>query len=93
MRHGGDTPLGCRPADDGAASRYRGTEGSPPFRLVALSRKTVRDGLSREADFSYWQCYEGFEAIRSPADPIAQLDRVADFYSAGCRFESCWDRQ
>src|SRR3954462_9920944 len=24
--------------------------------------------------------------------PIAQLDRVADFYSAGCRFESCWDR-
>src|SRR5690349_14710014 len=25
--------------------------------------------------------------------PIAQLDRVADFYSAGCRFESCWDRQ
>ncbi|MBN9003712.1 MAG: hypothetical protein J0H75_17270, partial [Rhizobiales bacterium] len=20
------------------------------------------------------------------------LDRVADFYSAGCRFESCWDR-
>src|SRR5215475_3149938 len=28
-----------------------------------------------------------------PNGPIAQLDRVADFYSAGCRFESCWDRQ
>jgi hypothetical protein len=27
-----------------------------------------------------------------PHGPIAQLDRVADFYSAGCRFESCWDR-
>lgn len=25
--------------------------------------------------------------------PVAQLDRVADFYSAGCRFESCRDRQ
>src|SRR3954454_19316574 len=24
--------------------------------------------------------------------PIAQLDRVTDFYSVGCRFESCWDR-
>jgi hypothetical protein len=24
--------------------------------------------------------------------PVAQLDRVADFYSAGCRFESCRDR-
>ena len=23
----------------------------------------------------------------------AQLDRVTDFYSVGCRFESCWDRQ
>ena len=32
-------------------------------------------------------------ARRAPPDgPIAQLDRVADFYSAGCRFESCWDR-
>jgi hypothetical protein len=25
--------------------------------------------------------------------PIAQLDRVTDFYSVGYRFESCWDRQ
>src|ERR1700676_428029 len=47
----------------------------------------VRNGLGREADFSYWQCYEALDG------PIAQLDRVTDFYSVGCRFESCWDRQ
>jgi hypothetical protein len=52
----------------------------------------VRDGLGEDADFSYWQCYEG-PAIGSPDGPIAQLDRVTDFYSVGCRFESCWDRQ
>jgi hypothetical protein len=32
-------------------------------------------------------------ATMSPDGPIAQLDRVTDFYSVGCRFESCWDRQ
>src|ERR1700742_5024884 len=32
-------------------------------------------------------------AIEPPSGPIAQLDRVTDFYSVGCRFESCWDRQ
>jgi hypothetical protein len=31
-------------------------------------------------------------AAASPDGPIAQLDRVTDFYSVGCRFESCWDR-
>jgi hypothetical protein len=51
----------------------------------------VLDGLGGVADFSYWQCYEG-PAIGSPDGPIAQLDRVTDFYSVGCRFESCWDR-
>jgi hypothetical protein len=30
--------------------------------------------------------------LRMPDGPIAQLDRVTDFYSVGCRFESCWDR-
>src|ERR1700679_4068219 len=52
----------------------------------------VRSGLGGEADFSYWQCYEalGYEVLDGP---IAQLDRVTDFYSVGCRFESCWDRQ
>src|SRR5882762_1789341 len=67
-------------------------EGGPQQRFtrlsfVAGSRKTVRNGLGGEADFSYWQCYE------APDGPIAQLDRVTDFYSVGCRFESCWDRQ
>jgi hypothetical protein len=52
----------------------------------------VKNGLGGAADFSYWQCYEG-RAIGSPDGPIAQLDRVTDFYSVGCRFESCWDRQ
>jgi hypothetical protein len=47
----------------------------------------VRNGLGGTADFSYWQCYEDLDG------PIAQLDRVTDFYSVGCRFESCWDRQ
>src|SRR5690349_10856751 len=32
-------------------------------------------------------------AMPRPDGPVAQLDRVADFYSAGCRFESCRDRQ
>ena len=36
-----------------------------------------------------------FQRLREhrPDGPIAQLDRVTDFYSVGCRFESCWDRQ
>jgi hypothetical protein len=58
------------------------------------------DGLGLGADFSYWQCYEdevfgklGLKARLSSDGPIAQLDRVTDFYSVGCRFESCWDRQ
>ena len=25
--------------------------------------------------------------------PSAVQDRITDFYSVGCRFESCWDRQ
>src|SRR6202043_3328415 len=32
-------------------------------------------------------------AMKGANGPIAQLDRVTDFYSVGCRFESCWDRQ
>ena len=29
----------------------------------------------------------------APDGPVAQLDRAPDFYSGGCRFESCRDRQ
>src|SRR3954451_8891516 len=43
--------------------------------------------LGGEADFSYFRWYKAGHG------PIAQLDRVTDFYSVGCRFESCWDRQ
>src|ERR1700726_4650097 len=32
-------------------------------------------------------------AMKVANGPIAQLARVTDFYSVGCRFESCWDRQ
>src|SRR6478609_2847140 len=84
MRHG---RCGLwRPEAAGAAWR----ESRPS--LVGRSRKMVRNRLGVTADFSYWQCYEG-EAARPPDGPIAQLDRVTDFYSVGCRFESCWDRQ
>src|SRR4029077_7488624 len=62
------------------------TTGPPPT-VCRLNGETVRNWLGGKADFSYWQCYEG------PDGPIAQLDRVTDFYSVGCRFESCWDRQ
>lgn len=36
--------------------------------------------------------YGGHKEQFRPDGPIAQLDRVTDFYSVGCRFESCWDR-
>ena len=55
--------------------------------FVAGARKTVRIGLGGAGDFSYLQWYNAANG------PIAQLDRVTDFYSVGCRFESCWDRQ
>src|ERR1700733_11699777 len=69
------------------ACRADRKQRSPAEGFVVLWRKRVRNGLGPEADFSYWQCYEGGNG------PIAQLDRVTDFYSVGCRFESCWDRQ
>ena len=66
------------------------TSGSHVF--VARPIEMVRIGLGAKAVFSY--CGEmkllGDEALNGP---VAQLDRVADFYSAGCRFESCRDRQ
>lgn len=41
-----------------------------------------------------WRWRGGFQGpCPLPDGPVAQLDRVADFYSAGCRFESCRDRQ
>src|ERR1700686_5820567 len=85
----------CRkpgPVETPAAGRRRsmGFEGGPdgpPPGFVVMYWKTVRSRLGGAADFSYWQCY------KAATGPIAQLDRVTDFYSVGCRFESCWDRQ
>ncbi len=49
--------------------------------------KRFATGLARKRIFHIGN------AIEDPNGPIAQLDRVTDFYSVGCRFESCWDRQ
>jgi hypothetical protein len=76
------------PVDGGGASlALRANRTARRSRVVARQRKLVRFRLGSEADFSYWRCYQGEDG------PIAQLDRVTDFYSVGCRFESCWDRQ
>src|SRR3954453_14204867 len=64
-------------------SRWSSADGR---KWVAGWWKRVRNGLGARADFSYPECYQGGNG------PIAQLDRVTDFYSVGCRFESCWDR-
>src|SRR6266851_8987062 len=89
MQHLSKRALEPQPAADCGAAWCRGRteQRSTHFRLVAGSQITVRNGLGGKADFSYWQCYEALDG------PIAQLDRVTDFYSVGCRFESCWDRQ
>jgi len=58
MRHDRDKRLRCAGRNAcGATSPYRWTGSNPPSGFVAGSGKTVRDGLSRRADFSYWQCY------------------------------------
>ena len=66
-------------------------EGNPgprvcPRRFVGRAPGKVQKFHCRVAVFSRSRWYEG------PNGPIAQLDRVTDFYSVGCRFESCWDR-
>ena len=50
-----------------------------PGDIWPLGRKSL-DGTSRKL--------LNTNELRSPA-PVAQLDRVADFESEGCRFESC----
>src|SRR6266446_9423840 len=52
------------------------------------------DGAKRFAtDLAAKRIFHIGNAMKAPNGPIAQLDRVTDFYSVGCRFESCWDRQ
>ena len=75
--------------NDPSGGQHYFTSGPKPVRrsFVGLSGKRVRNGVGGVADFSYWRWYKAANG------PIAQLDRVTDFYSVGCRFESCWDRQ
>ena len=72
----------------GAALRGARTEG----RSAALDLSS--DGAKRFAtDLAGKRIFHIGNAKKAPNGPIAQLDRVTDFYSVGCRFESCWDRQ
>src|SRR5215813_5287287 len=58
-------------------------------------RKRFGSGLAKARIFHIWRAKRSAGPAwgAGPDGPLAQLDRVADFYSAGCRFESCWDRQ
>lgn len=62
---------------------------------VWLGRRLTEIGSKRTCSEQTW-LGSGFfilAVLEDPDGPIAQLDRVTDFYSVGCRFESCWDRQ
>src|SRR6185369_14247235 len=100
--HGFGSPNGPgRTARRGAGGwlYVRRTSGNgPPSALVAPPKKSVRPSW-RESGFFILavldkeSLYKADTRGRVPPDgPIAQLDRVTDFYSVGCRFESCWDR-
>ena len=72
----------------GAASRCRWPEGNAHLlSFVVGTLKRVRMDLAGKRIFHIGN------GINAPDGPIAQLDRVTDFYSVGCRFESCWDRR
>ncbi len=89
-RHTGPLTRRRRDFRPGGADGNADIPPNPSAHPAGLSRRGgigFGNGLGGAADFSYWQWYK-------PANgPIAQLDRVTDFYSVGCRFESCWDRQ
>lgn len=59
----------------------------PSGALSPDRRKRFGPGLAGKRIFHIGSGINGADG------PIAQLDRVTDFYSVGCRFESCWDRQ
>ena len=89
---------GVRPAQ--ALGQRRATGNGPPSGFVANMRKSVRTTWRGSGFFIMavlerpleGQVFQRLAEYR-PDGPIAQLDRVTDFYSVGCRFESCWDRQ
>src|SRR6266850_6601967 len=57
---------------------------------VLAGKRIFHIGSARTAKI---EIKAGIKAYIAQDGPIAQLDRVTDFYSVGCRFESCWDRQ
>lgn len=64
-----------------------GPKAGPPLKDLSS------DGAKRFAtDLAGKRIFHIGNAKKAPDGPIAQLDRVTDFYSVGCRFESCWDR-
>src|SRR6267378_7896328 len=87
---------GCRRL---ALCQGRTTDYGPPSALVANPKKSVRPSW-RGSGFFILAVLDKESLYKAdtqggyrPDVPIAQLDRVTDFYSVGCRFESCWDRQ
>ena len=59
----------------------------------AVRRKPVRiPGLAAKRIFHIGSVTTWVHR-RKRSGPVAQLDRASDFYSEGCRFESCRDRQ
>jgi hypothetical protein len=88
-------------APPGGGHRDAGRHGGQPkaaalLRVRRLGRQNGSDrGLANKRFFHIAGAGWSRAAIRIALTngPVAQLDRVADFYSAGCRFESCRDRQ
>src|SRR5437762_419456 len=101
--HGAGSPTGPgRTGRRGAGGwlyvRGGRTGVGPPSALVATPKKSVRPSW-RESGFFILAVLDKEGLYKAdtqdgyrPDGPIAQLDRVTDFYSVGCRFESCWDR-
>jgi hypothetical protein len=81
-------PLAMPAGAAGAAGRSGRTKANadPRETLSSGSGKRFGSGLAEVRIFHI--CND----IKAANGPIAQLDRVTDFYSVGCRFESCWDR-
>ena len=60
--------------------------------LVARGGRQVRPPLAAQRIFHIGSVTRLLHR-RKRSGPVAQLDRASDFYSEGCRFESCRDRQ
>src|SRR5205085_12526518 len=62
--------------------------------LSRLRGKRFGSGLAKDDIFHNGMVDEQPAPTRAAQDgPVAQLDRASDFYSEGCRFDSCRDRQ